>query len=161
MTYPGFARAVQPIALASLLAVVPAPAPALRIAHAGPPAEEVLTIVADTVRPLSAVTVTAPMWYGRLAGRDQGTVTMTLLRVGVAEDALDPEWPVLTRWVVESENPARSFTAELFGHARASGSMVLGGMIGEGYHAGAEVQLDVRGGRKAVATMHILPLPPR
>jgi hypothetical protein len=157
MAHATLTRALQPIALASLLAVVPA----TRSVDAGALPYEVLTIVADSARPLDRVPVAAPMWYGRLSGHDQGTVTMTLLRVGTAEDAIDPEWPVVTRWVVQAEDPARSFTAELFGHARASGSMVLGGMIGEGYHAGAEVQLELRGGRTAVATMRILPLAAR
>ena len=87
-------------------------------------------------------------WHGTLAGKDGGAVSMTIVRVGSPEDASDPVWPVVTRWQVTSADPAKSFSAELFGGAREDGAMRLTGIVTDGYQKGAEVHVDLRGGKR-------------
>ena len=94
-------------------------------------------------------------WHGTVAGRDGGTVSMTIVRIGSPEDASDPVWPVVTRWEVTSPDPARSFSAELFGGARENGSMKLTGIVTDGYQKGAEVHIDLHGGQRG-ATIRIV-----
>ena len=83
-------------------------------------------------------------WHGTLAGKDGGAVSMTIVRVGSPEDASDPVWPVVTRWQVTSADPAKSFSAELFGGAAASARMgvKVAQRCVEVFHAGVAAHPD-------------------
>jgi hypothetical protein len=87
------------------------------------------------------------VWQGPLKGG--GAVTFTLERLGRPDNLSDPAWPVQTHWTINSPEPGRSFTAELFGWMRDNGSMRLAGIVTDGYKKGAEIHIDRRGGTKA------------
>lgn len=84
-------------------------------------------------------------WHGTITGGISGTVTMTIERIGVPDDVANPVWPVLTVWRIESTDPTKSFSAELYGQGYENGNMHLSGVVTEGYRKGAAVSIDVRG----------------
>jgi hypothetical protein len=102
-------------------------------------------VVVET-RVLPAVITTGaagPMWTGEAFSPSPGRITLTLDRVGMPSDPLDPVWPIAAHWDFASDRNGRSFTAELYGNGRANGAMHLRGVITDGYRQGAEVELTV------------------
>ena len=99
------------------------------------------------------------LWTGNVRGDVTGHATAMLERVGPPEDALDPVYPVLMRWTVESPQNGRSFAAELFGTIDGGNEcMHLGGIITDGWKKGAEVQVDCLSTRKGgQVALRILP----
>lgn len=114
--------------------------------------------LAVEVRMLPAVITTGaagPMWSGEALGPIPGSITLTLDRVGMPSNPLDPAWPLSARWQFTSKRPNGSFTAELYGSGRANGAMQLRGVITEGFRAGADVELIVeRDGRGATLVIY-------
>ena len=100
------------------------------------------------------------LWSGNVHGDVIGRATAVLERLGPPENALDPIWPVLTRWTVESPNDGRSFVAELFGMIDGRNQcMHLRGIITDGWKKGAEVQADCLSTRNnGKVALRILPL---
>lgn len=119
-----------------------------------------VVVEVHTLPPVITSASAAPRWTGRVEGQSSGQITLTLDRVGMPSDPLDPVWPITAHWDFASDRDGRSFTAQLYGTARESGAMHLRGVIIEGYRQGSEVELTVTrvgGGAKLV----IYPLEPR
>ena len=97
-------------------------------------------------RALPAVVTRAapePVWTGEMSGPSPGQILLTLDRVGMPDDPLDPVWPLSAHWTFTATRRGQSFTAELYGIGRENGAMHLRGVIIDGYRQGSEVQLDV------------------
>jgi hypothetical protein len=151
-------RAVALVAVATLLATAaPAAVAAQSVQTAYTPTES-LRVATLMPAPIHSdadrvAREKHPSWTGETTGDDRGSVRLTLERIGVPESAIDPAWPVLVRWEFASRDPAKSFTAELFGSGTANGKMLLHGVITSGYRSGQEVDVNVGGGDGAKATM--------
>lgn len=98
-----------------------------------------------------------PSWTGTVRSPVPGTVTLTIDRVGMPDDPVDPEWPVAVTWSYTATDPAHSFTAELYGKGTDKGRMNLRGMIVSGFGAGRGVHLDVAGFQNRRAVLVIDP----
>jgi len=100
-----------------------------------------------------------PTWRGPVGSPAAGEVTLSLERIGTPDDALDPVWPVLVKWAYQSSNdPGKSFVAEMFGRGTSDGRMDVTGVITSGYRTGSEVQLSMRSGKNGKAVLTIYPL---
>lgn len=94
-----------------------------------------------------------PVWSGESYSPSPGRIRLTLDRVGMPSDPIDPVWPIAAHWEFTSDRANASFRAELYGSGRANGAMHMRGVITEGYRAGAEVELTVEregGGAKLI-----------
>jgi len=148
-------RAAALVAVATLLA---AAAPAAVAAQAATTPAESIEVATLTPTPIHSNAdrmsrTISPSWVGYGEGAYKGSVRLTLERIGIPESAIDPAWPVLVRWEYEAKDPAKSFTAELFGSGTANGKMLLHGVITSGYRSGQEVDVSVGGGAGGKATM--------
>lgn len=119
-------------------------------AMAAPLATPVVAAPAPRPHPAAAIA-----WHGTIGGAFAGTVTMLIERVGVPEEPWSPSWPIVTRWKIDARDPTYSFAAQLFGSARDDGTAHLVGIVTSGYRAGAEVEIDVRGGSSGSALIRI------
>ncbi|HEY7876808.1 MAG TPA: hypothetical protein VIC55_01205 [Gemmatimonadaceae bacterium] len=98
-----------------------------------------------------------PAWHGRAVSPANGSVTLTLERIGEPQSVFDPLWPVMVRWEYDARDPSKSFTARLFGTGDSDWAMTLYGVVTSGYALGQEVEVKVHGGAHGNAVVSFWP----
>lgn len=84
-------------------------------------------------------------WDGRADGAARGRLTIALRQVEEPAAAANPVWHVASRWTVRDEAGVHSFVADLEGMVDwKAGSVRLGGVVTDGWLAGAWVEMDGR-----------------
>jgi hypothetical protein len=138
----------HPVARRSLLAVLPVPLLVLAACTDAPTpvAPAAVTVVAAQhalSQPLRLAFEKCPAGAGVWEGEVTGDVTGTLRTELTDLQETGAIWHVRFDWIIDADDPQRSFVADLTGILNTNtGGVVMNGTVREGYLRGAQVHED-------------------